>query len=425
MSANDSTKRLHSDVAWNLIPVALLAVVGLGMNFVISRWWGKAALGAFNQVTTIYFVASVVAALGINYSVLREVAAAAARQDQAHIAASVVGGVVPTIAVAAVLALALASCHATIGRAFDSALVAEGVRWVAPGLFCFSINKMLLATVNGLGRMRAFAAYTSLRYLLIAGGLVMAHACQLSAGMLPGIWTFAEGALLLVLLAEVAATVSLRAAKQWRHACRTHLQFGMRGFWATFAFELNSRIDVWVLGLAMSDAAVGVYSMAASIYEGAQQIPVVVQNTVNPQLAVLFAGRDRDQFDTLRRTVRRWFVPLFATACAAGALAFPALIPALAGDASYRAGSWPFAIFMLGLIGAAPFLPFVQILMMAGQPSAHTRLMVAWALVNIVGTTVLVHVVGFLGAALSATGTLWLFCWLLRRTTRTRLDVEL
>ena len=77
--------------------------------------------------------------------------------------------------------------------------------WAAPGLFCFAVNKVLLGVVNGLRRMRAFAIYTSLRYVLIAVGLVLARVVARSTpSSSPVIWTFTEGVLLLVLLGELA-----------------------------------------------------------------------------------------------------------------------------------------------------------------------------------------------------------------------------
>ena len=47
-----SDPRLGRDLIWNLVPVALLAVVGLGMKLLIGRpdWWGKAGLGVFNLI---------------------------------------------------------------------------------------------------------------------------------------------------------------------------------------------------------------------------------------------------------------------------------------------------------------------------------------------------------------------------------------
>ncbi len=74
--------RLRRDVIWNLVPVALLGIVGLGLNFAIGNQWGAAALGVFNQVTTAFFVVSVLGAGGLQYSVLRAVAEAAEDRDR-------------------------------------------------------------------------------------------------------------------------------------------------------------------------------------------------------------------------------------------------------------------------------------------------------------------------------------------------------
>ena len=68
--------RLRRDIAWNLAPVVLLAVVGLGLNFAIAAWWDAAALAVFTWVTTVVFAFAVIGACGIQFSVLRAVAEA-------------------------------------------------------------------------------------------------------------------------------------------------------------------------------------------------------------------------------------------------------------------------------------------------------------------------------------------------------------
>ena len=65
--------RLRRDVAWNMVPVALLAAVGLGTNFAIYTWWNGETLAVFNLVTTAFFVLAVVGAWGLQFSVLRAI----------------------------------------------------------------------------------------------------------------------------------------------------------------------------------------------------------------------------------------------------------------------------------------------------------------------------------------------------------------
>jgi O-antigen/teichoic acid export membrane protein len=178
---------LRRGVAWNLIPVALLAIVGLGMNLVIGGAWGEAALGVFNQVTTAYFVVAVLGAFGINYSVVRAIAERP--DDRDRVAAIVVGGLVPVASLAAIVTFGFVALRWHIADFLDSTAVATGMSWVAPALFCFSINKLLLGVANGLGRMRAFAIYTSLRYVGLAAALIVARAYDVPAERLPVVWT--------------------------------------------------------------------------------------------------------------------------------------------------------------------------------------------------------------------------------------------
>src|SRR5688572_3038205 len=165
--------RLRRDVAWNLVPVALLGGVGLGLNFFIAKVWSAAALAIFNLVTIAFFVFAVIGACGIQFSVLRAIAAKP--DDRDHVAAATLGALVPSLVLAVAATALWLAARGPISALHGSEAVAEGMLWATPGLFCFAINKVLLGVVNGLRRMRAFAVYTSLRYILIAVGLVIAR----------------------------------------------------------------------------------------------------------------------------------------------------------------------------------------------------------------------------------------------------------
>jgi O-antigen/teichoic acid export membrane protein len=399
VSAEDSERaRLRRDVVWNLVPVVLLAVVGLGLNFLVGRWWGADALGSFNQVTPAFFTLAVLGAGGLQYAVLRAIAEA---PDDSRVPAVVVGALVPGVAFAALVALACVLLAHPIGRLVDSDAVATGMRWVAPGVFCFAVNKILLGVVNGLRRMRAFAIYTSLRYILIATGLVVARVADLPAAQLAVLWTFAEGALLVVLVVELVATVRLRNCGGWMRWARDHVAFGSRGLLATVAYEINSKLDVWMLGIALPDKAVGIYALASSLYEGATQLGVVVQNNLNPILARdLAAGRHAEVESMISRT-RRWFVPMMIASVVLGAVLFPFVIPFLVGDPAFRAGAAPFAILVAGLAINSRWLPFNQTLLMASRPGWHTAYIAGMIAIAFTGDYLLIPILQLEGAAIA------------------------
>jgi O-antigen/teichoic acid export membrane protein len=417
-------RRLRRDVLWNLVPLALLGAVGLGLNFAIAAWWGAAALGVFNLVTIAYFALAVVGACGLQYAVLRAVAEAP--EDREHVAAAVVGGLVPGVLLAALATAVFVLGRGTLADLHGSSAVAEGALWAAPGLFCFSVNKLLFGVVNGLRRMRAFAVYTSLRYVAIASALVALRAIDAPADRLPVIWTISEGLTLLVLAGELVATVSLARCAGWRRWARDHLAYAVRGVAATLAYEVNTKLDVWMLGaLGVAKASIGIYSLAAALNEGAMQLAVVVQNNVNPMIArELAAGRPTNVEALVRRT-RRWFVPVFAGACVVGAALYTRVIPAAVDKPEFVAGAWPFALLMAGAALASPYLPFLNVLLMANRPGWHTAVMVATANANLVCDLAFIPRFGMCGAALATATATVLSVLLLRVVVRARTPLRL
>ncbi|MEO8705991.1 MAG: oligosaccharide flippase family protein [Kofleriaceae bacterium] len=419
----DEPARLRRDVAWNIVPVFLLAGVGLGLNFLIGGWWGESALGSFSLVTHALFSFAVVGACGLQFSVLRAIAEDP--DDRDRVAAIVVGALVPTVVIAGTVTVLFVVTRHPIGRLLDSSAVPNGMLWATPGLFCFSINKLLFGVVNGLRRMRAFAIYTSLRYLLIAVGLVMARVWHLDAEQLPVIWSFVEGVLLLVLIGELATQVSLTRRRGWFAWAKQHVDFGARGVLSSLAFELNSKLDVWMLGVAMSESAVGIYSMASALYEGAMQLAVVLQNNLNPVMARAISEHREAEVSQLAKRTRRWFVPVFVFMCALSAALYPVVVPWLIGKESFIAGAVPFAIMMAGLAVASPYLPFIQILLMAARPGWHTVYVVAVMLVNFAGNYVLIPVLGTTGAAIGTATAMVTSAVLVRVLVRWRVGLKL
>jgi O-antigen/teichoic acid export membrane protein len=420
----DPGRRLRRDVAWNLVPVALLGVVGMGMSFAISSWWGPSAFAVFNLVTTAYFVLAVVGACGLQYSVLRAVAEQP--DDRARVAAVVVGALVPTIVLAALATAAFVAIRPLIARWLDSPGVGEGMLWAAPGLFCFAVNKLLFGVVNGLRRMRALAVYTSLRYVLLGAGLVTARAADLAPDHLAAIWTFTEGALLPVLVGELIGTVQLARCAGWTRWVGRHLDYGARGVVATLAYEINTKLDVWMLGVLIADkAAVGIYALAAALNEGVMQLAVVLQNNVNPVVARLLARHELDELHAMVKRSRRWFVPALVAVCTLAAAVFPAVIPRLIGNPAFSAGAVPFAILMAGIALASPYLPFSHLLLMARRPGWHTVLLICVVAINLAGNLVLIPRFGLSGAAMSTAGTVVASVILLRGLARWRVGVRL
>lgn len=393
----EEANRFRVDLAWNFASLFVLAASGITLNVVIGRAYDSATLGVFNQVFAAFIFFSMAASGGLNFSVLRTIAEKA--HDRAACAPVMFGAIVPAVALSATVALLFWWSAGPIAALLDSEPVASGIRAATPGLFFFALNKVLLAATNGLRRMRAFAVYQALRYVLILGGLLLAVALAVPGAWLAGVFTFGETVLFVVLVVEVATQVPWWRGRGWPLWSREHLRFGARSVLSGIILELNSRVDILMLGYFLNDAKVGVYSYAAMFAEGFFQLLVVLRNNYNPILARhIGEGRLQELQAIVRRGRIRTYLLMPALGVAA-MLVYPWILAVLTNKPEFQDSHEPFVILVIGILLSAGYQPFASTLAMANLPGWHTLYMCVVVASNIVANAVLIPLWGMNGAA--------------------------
>ena len=154
--------KLSQDIAWTLGSFVVLAASGIVINIVVTRLRDADALGVFNQAYAVYIIVSQFAVWGMHYSVLRH--AALFDTDPAER-----GRMLATAGLCSLLLGTLAACalwlaQPLLASAFDSAPTGRAVGYGALGLILFPLNKVLLAYLNGLRRMKAFSLLQGVRW---------------------------------------------------------------------------------------------------------------------------------------------------------------------------------------------------------------------------------------------------------------------
>ncbi|MBL8165287.1 MAG: polysaccharide biosynthesis C-terminal domain-containing protein, partial [Anaerolineae bacterium] len=239
--------------------------------------------------------------------------------------------------------------------------------------------------------------------------------------------TLTEGVLCIALLGYIygGQILPLRRPQQfWQHT-RQHLSFGLRGVLTGVMTEMNTRIDVIMLGLVSSDALVGLYSFAAILAEGFAQFPIAVRYNVDPRLGQYFAHDDRAEITTFARRVRRYFWPGMLALGIAASLAYPVVF-LLISDETGLATSWlVFILLAAGHVLTAGYSPFNGIILIGKLPGWQSGLMLLITLSNIILNLLLIPPLGLFGAAIATSisaiiGTIGLVL-----VARVRLDVKL
>ena len=416
-------RRFQRDVVWNLASFALLGVAGITLNVLIGWHYRAEGLGVFNQVVAAYIVFSMLATAGIHMSVLRSVAEADGDEETAR--ASVLGALLPAVLLSGLVTLVFLACAGPLAALLKSEGVGIGMQAAAPGLFFFGLNKTLLAVENGRRRMRAFAVFQSLRYVLILGAFLVAWQMGVEGPRLPLVFTVAEAILFPVLLFDVSRNVRWWRGKAPLEWSRRHLRFGLRNMLSGMLLELNSRVDILMLGFFRKDEDVGIYSFAALFAEGFYQLFVVLQNNYNPVLAGHLARGERAEVEALVRRGRKatWYVG--AAAGLAAVLVYPFLMSLLTQDPAFGASRLPFALLVGGLVLAAGYLPFQGFLAMANLPGWHTVFMFQVVFLNAVLNVCAIPLLGVDGAALATGASFGLSVLILRAMARRLVGVKL
>ncbi len=419
--------KLQHDVLWNLASLVVLGTSGILLKVVIGRYYDAVALGVFNQTLAAWFIFSQVAVAGIDRSALRAVAEHA--HDPAQTTGIVAGALTATIVLAALVTAAYWSSIGWLSTWFnDSATMPTSLLVAAPGLFFYALNKVLMGVVNGAQRMRAFALYQTVRYLIPLLGLVgflvldeqRGHGAELA-----GVFSIGEGVLFLLLLVDVRRQLSWPLAPAWRAWTREHLRYGIKSVASGVLFELNTFVDVFVIGHVMTEADVGIYSLAAVLAVGFVQILLVPQNIYNPILAREIAARRYTELEQTMARGRRWTYLGMAALGVIAALVYPHALLLLTGKPEFLASWAPFNYLVLGTVLASGYLPFAQTLLMAGHPGWHTGYMLATVAINAIACWVAVPHFGLTGAAIATAGSMVASVFVLRAMVRWRLGLRL
>lgn len=393
---------LATGLAWNLVSLAFLALAGIALNIAIGRWYSPAALGTFNVVFAIYILLSQLAAFGLQFSALQAVSTAGA-DDPVKLRRIVQGGLLACFAIASLVTLCAFLGTPLLARLFPAVPDFAGA-WVlaAPGLIPFALNKFLLGVVNGLQHMRAFAVLQAGRYVFILVSLGVLTAFGAPGYSLAVVLSLGEFILLCASASYVASVVPLRSG--WREALgesMRHLRFGIRVLPAGMVGELNTRVDVLMLGALLNDRIAGIYSIAALIFEAALQAVVVVRNNISPQLARSMADGDKAGILRFSRMLGLGVTLVMGLGALAAYALYPHIAGLLFGDQDFAAARQPLFWLMLALPFAAAPLCYSLILSQANHPTLQSAAMTLSLAVNFLGNALLIPRFGMEGAAIA------------------------
>lgn len=398
---NQLSSKLNKDVWWNIISLGILAASGISINLVVIIFRGEEALGIFNQVYAIYIVLSQIGVFGLQASVLQEISYSP--EDVERCAGSTISALLLVLITATLLSLVSWLLADIIGIALNSPGVTLGLKLTLPGLVLFCMNKVLINVLNGLQNMRAYASFKSLRFIIIPIAIVYIIKAKFPNPYLTLSLTITETILFLALVTfifgrhlplKVNSTLGTHIAK--------HIAFGIRGVLGGILVEVNTRIDVLMLGIFTSDFHVGIYSFAATLAEGFSQIPYAIRWSIDPLIGKYFAQNKTNKINELSQSIRQSYYPYISLLGVFSIACYPVFMRLFSIE--HVNSSWTiFTIIMVGAILNARYRPFSGLLLQGRQPGSNTIFIFALVLSDALLNLIFIPLFGINGAAFITT----------------------
>jgi O-antigen/teichoic acid export membrane protein len=394
--------------------------LALVSGVLLARALGASGLGVYSFTLSTVTLSLLLCEFGMRSFQTREVAMSLAQRNWSHLRSLLKYG--PMIVFGVGVALGLLG--ALLLMAFKARLSnspLEAYLLACAFLPCLALMRILLAQLNGFGRVVQAQVYENLLYPgVLAGGVGLSllafrgHVGPQTAMALQCAGALVTAAVVLAVMRRLRPAEMKEAS---RPAAPVWIARSLPFLVLEAALLIQAQVDTQIIGWLGDEATIGYYRIAIQLAAlTTLGLTVLIQFSAS-RLARLFASGDR-------RGLRAYYGRLqllsllSAGAVALGLAAFGRLaIPILFGH-EYAQAYAPMVILSLGYLGNAAFGPAGTLLLMTG----HEKLAARWFWVslglNIVASPLLFHWLGAPGtaAASAAANTLnHLLCWVSAR----------
>ena len=393
------SRKFTIDTAWNVTCFAIVGSSGILVNIIIAKYYGAGILGVFNQVYAIFLLLSQFSVAGIHLAVLKFVSQFAGERNKTD---NIISAALYITLISSLLVLSATFLLKDFAaQLLDSPRVSTGILFGLPGLFSWALNKVYLAFHNASRRIIAYSVLNALRFIFLVIYLVLVTALDLPGEMLPVIISLSEITLLFICAAYSSRYMTFSYNPEVKGWFKELSLFGFKAAPGHILLDINTRVDIIMLGIFCSDRIVGVYSFAAMLADGYNNFPILFRTNINPMITHYRYSRGAEAFQGWIIKGVRMGYSLFIPMGIAVVFLFPVIVGIFRLGAGMGEGWSVFALLIAGISFSAGYIPFQMILSQTGFPSYQSVYIFFAFITNVLFNFLLIPVWSMMGAALA------------------------
>lgn len=423
---NLKKQKFTIDTIWNLASTLILAVSGILMNVIIGNKFNSEGLGIFNQSLSIYGVLSIIAVFGINSSVLKY--SAQHKDNRTTCNELLTASIIFTTILSTSLTILFFLTIPFLPYFTKNPDLLLTTRLIIFGIPFFSLNKVLLGFLNGLRKMKGYAIFQSLRWILVILFIITITDLKKSVVLVALSFPLTELLLLILLFIYIKSffnfnfNFNFNINKLW---IKKHINFGSKSVFINSISELNDKTDILIIGFFMSNYYVGIYSFASSIAKGLLMFSSVVQLNFNPIISNLWENKNIVKLNQYIQKIKKITLLLTIPIISGAALVYPIFVNLFMKNKSFIESFFVFYILLIGICFLSIFYWASSLLTMTGHPEEQLKITVIVFIFNIVANSILIPVFGINGAAIANTLFYLLTVYLIIIRSKKKLNIRL
>jgi O-antigen/teichoic acid export membrane protein len=354
-------QKFVKDMSWTLSATIFVGFSGLILQTIIAGKYAASGLGLYAQVIAIFTLFTLLSGFGIELSTIKHTAEF--HDNFEELKASFSSSQFLILIFSAIFASGLYFSSIKLPFLFSSKEVAEGIKYICPGVIFFTLNRNTNSLFNGMRRMKLYSISRTLRWsIILVLSIIIIYFSPGNINLLLFCYSISECILFFFLLYFNHKFITHKISSKW---LRIHLDYGSKSIFARFINDFNSKLGIIVIGYLSSKTAVGIYSVIATFGQTILIIASSLQQNFNPFFASNYVRKNFDYIRLSISKILRILIPL----------SLPILIVSILGyfvyvrfflPSEFRSTLILFSVLSVGIIFSFVFSWSVTMLPMAG-----------------------------------------------------------
>lgn len=378
--------RLKSGVIWNIAGFGITAVLGVIINIFVMMYGDSAILGVYNQLTAYYAVLGQLASCGMQQAGVYFLSKTENKDDEEYTVGSMLLCCIITGTMTTFIMYLLAGI---LNRyIYHDLAMLSGIRAVALAAIPFGLNKCILGILNAYRKMERFSVLMTMRYIVIL--LVILVTVYQKQFYNYGIYCFFIAEMVTIILGARFLLKEVKVKRPKREMVREQLWFGGKAVVGGVVNQLNTKVDILVLGIFCANDIVGIYSFAAMLAEGFLTILQLVRANINPVFAQMLKEQRRKELMDFNIKIKK-YSRLVAFVFQGLIMVGYYILCNMIRKPIYLNGLAPLTILLTTISIATPQFLKGNLQTLAGRPQIDSMITIAVMLSNIVFNVILVQ----------------------------------